>query len=194
MSDETFNPESPGTVDLLLRRRSIKSRTMMAPGPTPEQLEQILRAGLRVPDHGKLAPWRFLVFEGDSRERLADAIANAYCREEGVGTEHAAVRKFREMVTVPPCVVIVASTPVLDGKPIPLWEQQLSAAAACQNMLVAATALGVGTQWLTGWPAYSAGVRDFLELTGPEDRVAGFLFLAHTPIRRLNVPARISRR
>ena len=173
-SDKEFNPRNPETLDLLLSRRSVKARQMVAPGPAGSALEKILRAGLRVPDHGKMGPWQFIVVEGDARQKLGREIARCY-REEDDRPSESVARQLADVPAQAPLLIVVASC-LKDAKPIPEWEQVLSAGAACQNMLVAAHALGFVGQWLTGWAAYSPGVRGVLGL-GAKDRVAGFLFM-----------------
>lgn len=169
-----FNVKNPATLDLLLSRRSVKARQMVAPGPTGDALDNILKAGLRVPDHGKLGPWQFIVIEGGARHKLGAEIARCY-RDEDANPSESVARKLAEMPVQAPVLIVVASC-LSELKPIPEWEQILSAGAACQNMLVATHALGFVGQWLTGWAAYSPGVRAALGL-GADDRVAGFLFL-----------------
>jgi nitroreductase len=173
-TDRKFNRKNPGTLDLLLSRRSVKARQMKAPAPEGEALEKILQAGMRVPDHGKLGPWQFILVAGDARHKLGVEIAACYRAEDDKPSESVAA-KLADFPAQAPLLVVVASC-LRDSKPIPEWEQILSAGAACQNMLVAAHAQGFVGQWLTGWPAYSPGVRDLLGL-GARDRVAGFLFM-----------------
>ena len=170
----SFNPKSPGTVELLLQRRSAKARRLREPGPSEEELKQILSAGMRVPDHGKLTPWRFLVVRGKAQARLGQAIFDAYGQE----SDDAGSDKHKSLQDYPsqaPLLIITVSRPSADT-PIPEWEQRLSAGAACQNMIVAAHAMGYLACWLTGWPAYSPGVMAALKLEAG-DRIAGFLFI-----------------
>jgi len=177
-----FSGRSPETIDLLLRRRSGSAKTMRAPGPNPEEIQLILRAGVRVPDHGKLAPWRFVLFEGDARAVFGAALARILAaREPGAGETRFEMERTRFLRA--PLVIAVISAPKLD-KPIPEWEQRLSAAAVCQNMVIAATALGFGVQWVTEWYAYDETACRALGLTDPE-RVAGFLYVG-TPAEPLS--------
>ena len=168
MFNDTTTPLS-----LLLSRRSGKPRDMIAPGPDAAQLETILTAASRVPDHGKLAPWRFVTVAADQRDALADLLVNAYQAEkpEAGKLELDAMVQFAHQA---PSLVVVLSSPVAGSK-IPLWEQELSTGAACMQLLNAAHALGFVGGWLTGWPTYSARVRDAFG-TG-DDRIAGFVFL-----------------
>ena len=161
------------TIDLLLTRRSVKAAMLTEPGPTPEHLETILRAGMRVPDHGKLAPWRFVVIEGKAREAFGDLLADIYLRNNP-DARVAQLQFNRDLALRAPVIVAVISKRLM-GQKIPVWEQELSSAAACQNMLIAATALGYGCQWLTEWPAYDAEVQEALG-GGEDDRIAGFLY------------------
>lgn len=165
---------SEESIKLLLRRRSVSAKNMTEPGPTSEQLEIILRAGSRVPDHGKLAPWRFVIFEGDARARFGDVLAKAY-KAQTPDAKEAQIEFERGRFMRAPVVVAVISSIQTDA-PIPQWEQRLSAGAVCQNMLIAATALGLGANWLTEWYAYDEKVGNALDL-GDNERVAGFIYL-----------------
>jgi nitroreductase len=168
MFNDTTTPLS-----LLLSRRSGKPRDMIAPGPDAAQLETILTVASRVPDHGKLAPWRFVTVAADQRDALANLLVSAYQAEkpEAGKLELDAMVQFAHQA---PSLVVVLSSPVAGSK-IPLWEQELSTGAACMQVLNAAHALGFVGGWLTGWPTYSARVRDAFG-TGHE-RIAGFVFL-----------------
>jgi nitroreductase len=171
---EMFSGRSPETVDLLLRRRSASAKAMVEPGPNAEDLQLILQAGVRVPDHGKLAPWRFLVFDGEGRAEFGAVLERVLAeREPDAGDVRRQIERMRFMRA--PLVIAVISSPKAD-KPIPEWEQRLSAGAVCQNMVIAAVALGYGAQWVTEWCAYDEAVAEALGLSGDE-RVAGFLYL-----------------
>lgn len=167
------HPRSP-VLDLLLTRRSVKAGDMIEPGPDEATLQQILRAGIRVPDHGKLGPWRFMVIRGAARDRLGEAIAAAFqadspeARPEDVAYERGRIARA-------PVVVAVACR-INTERPIPEWEQVMSCGAACQNLLVATHASGFVAQWLTEWYAYDERVKAALGL-GPEDRIAGFVYM-----------------
>lgn len=166
---------------LMATRRSGKPRDMGAPGPTPEQLDRILAAATRVPDHGKLAPWRFVVVPDDRRAAFAALLEEAYRveRPEPGRVELEAVRQF---ALQGPALVVVVSAPA-HASHIPIWEQELSAGAACMTLLVATHAEGLVGGWLTGWAAYSDRVRD--AFGGPGERIAGFMFIG-TPTRPLD--------
>lgn len=175
MFNDTSSP-----IALLHSRRSGKPRDMIAPGPNAAQLDQILRAAVRVPDHGKLAPWRFVIIGGDQREALAALLVQAYKTEkpEAGRLEIEAMEQFARQA---PTLIVALSSPVAESK-IPLWEQQLTVGAACMNLLTAAHSLGFVGSWLTGWPTYSDAVRDAFGTA--DQRIAGFLFIG-TPSRAL---------
>lgn len=159
-----------------LTRRSTKPRDLIAPGPDAKQIRQILTAAMRTPDHGKLAPWRFIIIGDDQRDRLSNLLTSAY-RAEKPDAGRLEIEAMDQFARQAPALVVVLSSPVESSK-IPLWEQELSAGAACMNLLHAATALGFGGGWLTGWPAYNDQVRD--ALGQPHEKIAGFIFLGMT--------------
>jgi nitroreductase len=161
-------------MDLL---EGIQSRTsplkLTAPGPTEAHLQQILRAGTRAPDHGRLRPWRFLVVEGAAREKLGDAMANCLrARVPNSPQEHLDAERNKAMRA--PTIVVVGAK-ISKGK-IPEIEQVGAAHAAVQNMLLAAHALGYGAMWKTGAAAYDAGVKALIGLA-PEDHIVGLVYL-----------------
>lgn len=159
-------------LSLLSTRRSAKPRAMVAPGPDDAQLRTILSVGMRTPDHGKLAPWRFVIVPRDRRTALEELLAEAAGRARA--SDPLQLTANREFAQQAPTLVVVLSKPVKDSK-IPVWEQELSAGAACMNILHAAHALGFTGSWLTGWPTYDDVVRD--AFGGPDERIAGFIFI-----------------
>lgn len=175
----TFNDLS-SPISLIETRRSGKPRDMVAPGPDEAQLDRILAAAMRVPDHGKIAPWRFVIVDTEKRAALANLITSAYLSEKP-DAGRLELESLEQFATQAPALIVVLSTPV-EGSKIPLWEQELSAGAACTTMLHAAHALGFVGSWLTGWAAFSDAVRD--AFGGPGDRIAGFLFFG-SPGREL---------
>ena len=175
MFNDTSSPAA-----LMATRRSGKPRDLAAPGPTPAQLDRILAAATRTPDHGKLAPWRFVVVPQDKRDAFHALLERAY-RAERPGAGKVELEAVRQFAYQAPALVVALSTPA-HASHIPLWEQELSAGAACMNLLVATHAEGLAGGWLTGWAAYSDVVRDAFGQTG--ERIAGFLFLG-TPSREL---------
>ena len=167
---------STSTLELLEKRRSVSANKLTGPGPDAEQLTRILRIAARVPDHRKLAPWRFIVFSGDARARFGAVLADVCRREEKEAPSPMRLETEAQRFMRAPVVVAVISAPRSDAKATPRWEQELSAGAACQNLVVAANASGFATCWITEWYAYSAGVAEALGL-GSGERVAGFIYI-----------------
>ena len=166
--------ENP-TIELLARRRSAKPQMLGLPAPSAEELERLLTIAARVPDHKKLVPWRFVVFEGEARARIGEVFAAACLAEEKETPSPARLDSERQRFLRAPLVVgVISRTKETPGAPE--WEQILSAGAACQNLIVAASALGYGAQWITEWYGYSQGVRRALGLADNE-RVAGFVYI-----------------
>lgn len=161
-------------MSLLLTRRSAKARDLIEPGPSEAELRQILTAGARVPDHGKLVPWRFVIVPKQHREAFADGLIAAL-RAEKPEASQIEVEGLRQFAHQAPTLVAVLSR-VKQDLPIPAWEQELSAGAVCQNLLLAAHALGYHANWLTTWPAYSEAAVALLG-GAPGDKVAGFIFI-----------------
>jgi nitroreductase len=168
-----FLPRSDQTIDLLLTRRSIKPMTMTTPGPSAAELEIILRAGSRVPDHGKLAPWRFILFQGDARVAFGAVLRQRYAQVEPRADEDRLALEAGRFLRAPLVVAVISR--VVPSPKAPEWEQRLSAGASCQNMLIAATALGYASNWLTEWCAYDEVIGQALGLVESE-RVAGFIY------------------
>jgi nitroreductase len=158
---------------LLATRRSGKAREMTEPGPDATQLAAILASAARVPDHGKLAPWRFITVAPDARAAFATLLETAYRHEHAApgATEIEAIRNFAHQA---PCLVIVVSQPV-SASHIPRWEQELSAGAVTMQLCNAAHAHGFVANWLTGWACYSRSVADALGID--DGRIAGFVFI-----------------
>jgi len=164
----------PDAIELLKLRRSVKPREMSEPGPSPAELETILTIGARVPDHGKLTPWRFIVFEGGARVRAGEVIAKVFARKNPQATA-ADIEVEKHRLTDAPLVIGVVSFTKPHPK-VPPWEQELSAGASAMNMVTAATALGYGACWLTGWFAFDRDVLDGLGLKADE-KLAGFIHI-----------------
>lgn len=186
--------ESAETLALLAQRRSSKVMHMIEPAPTSAEIDALIGIASRVPDHGKLGPWRFVVFEGDARARAGENLAKVIAHDAGV--DQARLDHTRALLLRAPACVMVVSTAAPHPK-IPEWEQQLSAGAACFSLLVAAHAMGYAGCWLTEWPAYDARARAALGLAEHE-RIAGVVYLG-TPREpaiervRADVSTRISR-
>ncbi|MGC6472540.1 MAG: nitroreductase family protein [Parvibaculales bacterium] len=162
------------TVAFLQTRRSVLARNMTTPGPDATQLRTLLEIGARVPDHGKLAPWRFLVFSGAARTAFDDRLRTVYTQRHPEADAADIATSCTCMVRAP-LVIGVVSSPKQHPK-IPDWEQHLSAGAACQNILIAAQSMGFAAQWLTQWYAYDETVHAHLGLSGTE-RLAGFIYV-----------------
>ncbi|MES2449196.1 MAG: nitroreductase [Pseudomonadota bacterium] len=175
MFNDTSSP-----LALLATRRSGKPRDLVAPGPDEAQLAHMLGIAARTPDHGKLAPWRFVVVPADRREALSDLITTAY-RAERPQAARLEIEALDQFARQAPTLVVVLSSPKPESH-IPLWEQELSAGAACMNLLHAAHAAGFAGGWLTGWASYNESVRDAFG-AAPE-KIAGFMFIG-TPSRPL---------
>jgi nitroreductase len=166
----------PDALDLLKTRRSVKPVELAGPGPTAAEIETLLTIASRVPDHGKLAPWRFIVFSGDARLRAGELIAAAFrAAYPEAGTEP--VEFERRRLARAPLVIAVVSRAAPHVK-IPEWEQVLSAGAAAMNLVTAAHALGFAANWITEWYAYDRRVLDALGLA-PHERIAGFVHIGN---------------
>lgn len=154
----------------LARRRSASAMTLTAPGPNDQDLSDLLRLAARVPDHGKLAPWRFVILRGEAKDAFAVQISALADSQANPVKATAALRKL----TRPPVCVAVISR-YIPGE-IPEWEQRQSASAVCQQMLLAAAAMGWGANWITDWYAYDPRALQILGVAEGE-QVAGYLYL-----------------
>jgi nitroreductase len=161
-------------LELLKTRRSLKPVELVAPGPSPAEIDTLLTVASRVPDHGKLTPWRFIVFEGDARLTAGAAIETAFrakypeAKPEQVAYEHNRLARA-------PLVIAVVSRAGPHVK-IPEWEQVLSAGAAAMSLVLAAHAMGYAANWITEWYAYDRRVLDALGLAANE-KIAGFIHI-----------------
>jgi nitroreductase len=168
----------PDALKLLTTRRSFKAVELGEPGPSAAEIDTLLTIASRVPDHGKLTPWRFIVFEGEPRRAAGAAIAAAFrAKHPDAKPEHVEAERGRLMRA--PLVIAVVSRAAPHVK-IPEWEQILSAGAAAMSLVLAAHALGYGANWITEWYAYDRGVLDALGLA-PHERVAGFVHIGRPP-------------
>jgi nitroreductase len=171
----------PDTLDLLKTRRSVSPHELAGPAPTAIELETLLTIAARVPDHGKLAPWRFIVFAGAARLAAGKAIAAVFAAKHPDATPEQ-IEQERTRLARAPLVVAVVSRAAPHVK-IPEWEQVLSAGATAMNLVVAANALGFATAWVTEWCAYDRDVLAALGLAAHE-KIVGFVHIgriAHTP-------------
>lgn len=166
----------PDALELLKTRRSVKPMELTGPAPSPAEIDTLLTIASRVPDHGKLTPWRYIVFEGDARLEAGDAIAAAFKGSRPDATPDQIDFERRRLARAP-LVIAVVSRAVPHGK-VPEWEQQLSAGASTMNLVWAAHALGFAASWLTEWYAYDRAVLDAFGLAADE-RIAGFVHIGH---------------
>lgn len=186
---------SPDARTLIALRRSISKRSLSEPGPTQRQLDELLTVATRVPDHRRLAPWRFLVFEGAARDAFNQRAVEIQKQETPEASE-TMLADTAGYFTRAPVVVAVISSPDVTHK-TPVWEQELSCGALCHNLLLAANASGWAGCWLTEWIAFSPGINQLLEL-GTHERVAAYIYLGtatSAPQERMrpDVAAKISR-
>jgi nitroreductase len=173
--------DTSSAIALLKTRKSASVKAMGEPGPTPEQLKTILEIAVRVPDHGKLTPWRLVLFEGEARQKFGDIIK---VRWQKLHPDHGAESlSFQASLFLRAPTVIAVVSKAGPHVKIPEWEQLLSAGALTQNMLLAAAALGVGAQWNTDWIAYDKEIMAAMGLSGSE-KIVGFVYLG-TPTTAL---------
>jgi nitroreductase len=172
---------SPPVLAFLSRRKSASAIALRAPGPSRQQLDDLLRLAARAPDHGKINPWRFVVLRDEAK---ADFTARLAALAEGRADAPKALAALGKLRN-PPLAVAVISNPV--ECQIPLWEQQMSAGAVCTLLLTAATAMGFGANWITDWYAYDADAMAILGVR-PGERVTGFLYIgtnSEPPLERV---------
>jgi nitroreductase len=175
------SPALSPTVTLLRTRRSLKPNELTGPGPSPADLDILLAIASRVPDHGKLTPWRFIVFEGDARLKAGEAIAAAFLVRYPQSKPDQ-IEYERQRLARAPLAIAVVSRAAPHVK-IPEWEQVLSSGAAAMNLVIAANALGFGAAWVTEWYAYDRSVLDAFGLA-PHERITGFVHIGrptHAP-------------
>lgn len=171
-------------LDYLKVRRSTPALQLAEPGPSKTEIEEILRLAVRVPDHGKLAPWRFVVYRGEERVRLGET-ALRIALEKNPELDLQQQEAERTRFTRAPVVVAVISTAKPHFK-IPEWEQVMSAGAVCLNLIFAANASGFAANWLTEWLAFDSAFLTEIEV-GAEEKVAGFIHIGSTtfpPVER----------
>ncbi|CAN5297730.1 nitroreductase [soil metagenome] len=164
----------PDALDLLKTRRSLKPFDMTGPGPSPAEVETILTIGARVPDHGKIVPWRFIVFEGDGLKRAGEIIAKVFRAKNPAATDDQIDAERKRFLQAPLIIAVVSRT--AQHPKVPAWEQELSAGASAMNIVLAANALGYAANWLTGWVAFDRDVLDAFALK-PEEKIAGYIYI-----------------
>jgi nitroreductase len=176
---------APEMLARLAGRRSPPLRSLGGPGPTPADLDALLGLGLRVPDHGRLAPWRIVVFEGEARAEAGSRLDAIYARQNP-GLPEAKRSMWRDYFCRAPLLLVVASRPD-PGSKIPVFHQELSAGALCMNLITAATAMGFSAHWLLKWPGRDAEALAALGI-GASERVAGFLHIGRPTERTADRP------
>jgi nitroreductase len=172
-------------LDYLNVRRSTPALQLTEPGPDKSELEEILRLTVRVPDHGKLAPWRFIVYRGEERKRLGEAaLKRALEKTPDLGADQQDVERTR--FTRAPVVIAVVSTAAPHFK-VPEWEQVMSAGAVCLNMLIATNAHGYAANWLTEWVSFDENIWSELGVKSGE-KIAGFIYIGSTTFPAVERP------
>lgn len=164
----------PDALSLLTTRRTIPAIALGDPGPDADQIRTLLSIAVRVPDHGKLTPWRFVLFEGEARKAAGEKLL-ALKLSEDPGLDDQRQEQERTRFSRAPLVIAVVSTAAPHFK-IPEWEQQMSAAAACMNLVLGAHAMGFAAQWLTEWYAYDDKAKALFGI-GENERVVGFVHI-----------------
>ena len=165
-------------------RRTVPSAKLGAPGPDDDQIQALLTIASRVPDHGKLAPWRFVVLKGDARAVAGRMVGEAYAGAHP-DADPARLEKEARPFEPSPLVIAVVSTATEHPK-IPIWEQQLAAGAVCLNLMHGAHALGFSAQWLTGWSCFNDAGKAVLGVDSAE-QIAGFIHIGtptEAPVER----------
>jgi len=164
----------PDALQLLKTRRSVKPMELTGPAPSDLEIDTLLAIASRVPDHGKLTPWRFIVFAGDARFAAGESIAAAFRANRADATPEQIDFEAKRLARAP-LVIAVVSRAGPHAK-IPEWEQQLSAGASAMSLVLAAHAMGFAASWITEWYAYDRRVLDALGLAANE-RMAGFVHI-----------------
>lgn len=161
-------------LDLLRTRRTIPAAFLGDPGPTAEQLSELVTIAMRVPDHGKLAPWRFIALNLEARAKLAPKLRALREADEPDMAREAHDKVAHIFQQAPLCLVVVSTA--CDHVKIPIWEQELSAGASVMNLMIGAHAMGLSAQWLTGWAAYNADAKSLFGVE-PDEKIAGFIHI-----------------
>jgi nitroreductase len=187
--------DTSSVLAFLKSRKSASAKAMTGHGPSPSQLQEILDIAVRVPDHGKLAPWRFILFEGHARAEVGEKFSAIWAVQNSEhGSDMLAFQ--RGLFMRAPVVLAVVSTAAMHHK-IPVWEQQLSSAAVCYNVVLAATAMGFAAQWQSDWVAYDSSAKAAMGISETE-QVAGLVYIGQSlvPLEdrpRPNVAALLTR-
>ena len=171
--------DTSSVLAFLKSRKSASAKAMTAPGPSKSQINEIIEIGVRVPDHGKLAPWRFIVIEGEGRARMGQGFADAWAKNNPCHSADS-LDFQRGLFMRAPVILVVVSTAAVHGK-IPVWEQQLSSAAVCYNAVLAANALGFDAQWQSDWVAYDDGAKTVMGVHAHE-KVSGIIYIGTSSV------------
>ena len=164
----------PDALELLKTRRSVKPMELQGPGPSASELDTLLRIATRVPDHGKLAPWRFIVFEGEARRKAGEKIAAVFRADNPQATSDQIEFEHNRLARAPLVIAVVSRAG--PHVKIPEWEQQLSSGASAMSLVFAAHAMGYAASWITEWYAYDRRVLDALGLA-PNEKITGFVHI-----------------
>lgn len=179
MSQPSKLNDASSALALLKSRKSASVKAMAGPGPTRDQIDEILAIAVRVPDHGKLMPWRFILFEGKAREAFGQRLRQ---RWKALHPDHGAeALEFQQGFFLRAPVVLAVICKAGPHVKIPEWEQMLSNGAVCQTILFACAALGIDAQWQTDWPAYDREIARLLKL-GAQERVTGFIYMGTSTV------------
>jgi nitroreductase len=160
--------------DRIRERRSVRAADILEPGPSETEINELLEIASRVPDHGKLGPWRFLIFDGNSRQKFGELLRKQFAKTNPDSNEAILEREYTRFMRAPTIIGVISK--VDPASRIPEWEQVLSSGAVCQNLLVGASLMGFAAQWLTEWYAYDEVIAKSLGLTENE-RVSGFIYI-----------------
>ena len=175
MTEAELNIIDGTPLDMLASRRSVLAARLDDPGPDEEELASMLDVAVRVPDHGRVTPWRLQVLTRKAQKELGDAFAEEFTRQNpGVPEDRLHLEWIRPQRS--PVLVIVSSRIVPDRDGVPPVEQLLSCGNVCFNLLHAATALGYGAQWVTNWPAYNENIKATLGIP-TDDHLVGFVHI-----------------
>ena len=171
--------DTSNVLAFLKSRKSASAKAMTGPGPSKVQMDEILEIAVRVPDHGKLAPWRFILCEGEGRARMGQGFADVWIKNNPTqGTE---ILDFQRGLFMRATVIlVVVSTAAVHGK-IPVWEQQMSSATVCYNAVLAATALGFDAQWQSDWVAYDEAAKAVMGVR-PHEKVSGIVYIGTSSV------------
>jgi nitroreductase len=185
MNPHTLNVPAPDALNLLKSRRSGSAKAMTGPGPSASQVRELIACASRVPDHGKLTPWRFIVFEGNARILFGNLLVKALTTKEGTLTDERIAQERNRLLRAPTIIAVISRA--RQELPIPEWEQILSAGACCQTLCIAAHAMGFVANWITEWYAYDTHVHKELNLASNE-RIAGFIYIGHSQTQLVDRP------